>query len=169
MSPNVLPFPVHIVSAGNIHDNLIAAGCGQRWASVPVFTRTIDPRGQATIGMIRRQCTGDYKIDPIRRKVRELVGLTRKRSPASPVVEQWIGTSTDEIVRMKPSFETWRVNRWPLVERRMARSDCLRWLDRHGYPQPPKSACIGCPFHSDAVWRAGEDEAGHRYVIAESL
>lgn len=157
MSPNVLPFPIHIVSAGNIRDNLIAAGGGRRWASIPAFTRTINSYGHATIGMIRRQCTGDYKIDPIRRKVRELVGLTRKRSPASPVVEQWIGISTDEIVRMKPSFETWRVNRWPLVERRMARSDCLRWLDRHGYPRPPKSACIGCPFHSDAVWRAMRD------------
>lgn len=157
MSSNVLPFPVHIVSAGNIRDNLVAAGCGRRWASIPAFTRTIDPRGHASIGMIRRQCTGDYKIDPIRRKVRELVGLTRKRSPASPVVEQWIGISTDEIVRMKPSFEAWRVNRWPLVEQRMARSDCLRWLDRHGYPRPPKSACIGCPFHSDAAWRAMRD------------
>lgn len=154
MSPNVLPFPVHIVSAGNIRDNLIAAGCGRRWSSIPAFTRTTNRRGQVSIGMIRRQCTGDYKIDPIRRKVRELAGLTRKRSPAVPVVEQWIGISTDEIVRMKPSFERWRVNRWPLVERRMARSDCLRWLDRHGYPRPPKSACIGCPFHSDAVWRA---------------
>ncbi|MBS4001973.1 MAG: hypothetical protein KGZ91_01260 [Afipia sp.] len=157
MSPNVLPFPVHIVSAGNIRDNLIAAGCGRRWASIPAFTRTTNRRGQVSIGMIRRQCTGDYKIDPIRRKVRELAGLTRKRSPAVPVVEQWIGISTDEIVRMKPSFERWRVNRWPLVERRMARSDCLRWLDRHGYPRPPKSACIGCPFHSDAVWRAMRD------------
>lgn len=157
MSPNVLPFPVHIVSAGNIRDSLIAAGCGRRWASIPAFTRTTTRRGQVSIGMIRRQCTGDYKIDPIRRKVRELAGLTRKRSPAAPVVEQWIGISMDEIVRMKPSFETWRVNRWPLVERRMARSDCLRWLDRHGYPRPPKSACIGCPFHSDAVWRAMRD------------
>jgi len=22
----------------------------------------------------------------------------------------------------------------------------LRWLDRHGYPRPPKSACAECPF-----------------------
>jgi len=158
MSPNVLPFPVHIVSAGDIRANLMAAAEGRRWASIPAFTRRVDRQGRVSIGMIRRQCTGDYKIDPIRKKVRELVGLTRRRSPPNPVVEQWIGISMDETIRMKPSFERWRVNRWPLVELGMTRRDCLDWLRRHDYPTPPKSACIGCPYHSDAVWRAMRDE-----------
>ncbi|MBR1040736.1 hypothetical protein JQ593_17325 [Bradyrhizobium viridifuturi] len=153
MSPNVLPFPVHIVSAGNLRDNLVRAAAGERWASIPAYTRTLDHRGCMSIGMIRRQCTGDYKIDPIRRKVRELADLTRRRSPADPVVEQWIGISMDEAIRMKPSFESWRVNRWPLIELRMTRRDCLAWLSQHDYPVPPKSACIGCPYHSDAAWR----------------
>ncbi len=107
--------------------------------------------------MIRRQCTADYKLVPIRRKLRELVGLAGRRSPKWPVVEQWIGVSLDESLRMKPSAEDWQVNRWPLVERRMTRRDCLLWLARHGYPEPPKSACIGCPFHSDAAWRRLRD------------
>lgn len=155
-SPNVLPFPVHIVSAGNIREDLLKAAEGERWASIPAFTRTLKGR-RAEIGMIRRQCTKDYKIVPIRRKVRELAGLTRRRSPAFPVVEQWIGISLDEAIRMKPSFEAWQVNRWPLIERRMTRLDCLRWLERHGYPLPPKSSCVGCPFHSDAMWREIRD------------
>lgn len=58
---------------------------------------------------------------------------------------------------MKPSFEDWQVNRWPLIEKQMTRRDCLAWLKRHDYPMPPKSACIGCPFHSDAVWRQMRD------------
>ncbi len=178
MSPNVLPFPVHIVSAGDIRADLVAGAQGKRWASIPAFTRNVTPVGtelpvlgehdngetvvigsrilrteRVDVGMIRRQCTGDYKIVPIRRKVRELAGLTRRRSPKTAVVEQWIGISLDEVLRMKPSFEAWQVNRWPLIERRMSRRDCLRWLERHGYPLPPKSACIGCPFHSDAAWR----------------
>ncbi|RWO00137.1 MAG: hypothetical protein EOS07_36340, partial [Mesorhizobium sp.] len=41
-----------------------------------------------------------------------------------------------------------------LIESRMTRKDCLDWLKSHGYPKPPKSACIGCPFHSDAMWRS---------------
>lgn len=152
MSPNVLPFPVHIVSAGNIHNDLKRAAGGGRWASIPAFTRIVK-RGVPKVGMIRRQCTKDYKIVPIRRKVRELVGLTRRRSPDQPVVEQWIGISFDEIIRMKPSYEDWQVNRWPLIEQQMTRQDCLRWLARHGYPIPPKSSCVCCPFHSDAAWR----------------
>lgn len=74
MSPNVLPFPVHIVSAGNIRDGLMAAADGKRWASIPAFTRTVNRRGNVSIGMIRRQCTTTRKIEPIRRKVRELAG-----------------------------------------------------------------------------------------------
>lgn len=156
MSPNVLPFPIHIVSAGNIRADLLRAGSGARWASIPAFTRTVKRR-RLEIGMIRRQCTKDYKIVPIRRKVRELVGLTRRRSPDHPIVEQWIGISLDELMRMKPSFEAWQVNRWPLIEQRMSRPDCLRWLERHDYPIPPKSACVGCPFHSDMRWREIRD------------
>ena len=155
-SCNVLPFPVHIVSGGDIRADLLRAATGERWASIPAFTRTV--RGvRVEVGMIRRQCTKDYKIVPIRRKVRALAGLTRRRSPAAPIVEQWIGISFDEIVWMKPSFESWQVNRWPLIERAMTRRDCLRWLERHDYPIPQKSSCVGCPFHSDAEWRRLRD------------
>ena len=164
-SPNVLPFPVHVVSGGDIHADLLRAATGARWASIPAFTRTV--RGvRIEIGMIRRQCTKDYKIAPIRRKVRALAGLTRRRSPAAPVVEQWIGISFDEIVRMKPSFEAWQVNRWPLIERAMTRGDCLRWLERHDYPIPPKSSCVGCPFHSDAEWRRLRDSDAAAWASA---
>ena len=23
-------------------------------------------------------------------------------------------------------------------------------MNHHGYPEPPKSACVGCPYHNDA-------------------
>jgi hypothetical protein len=45
MSGNVLPFPVHVVSAGNIRDELLAAGAGNRWASIPAFAKTVTPAG----------------------------------------------------------------------------------------------------------------------------
>lgn len=194
MSPNVLPFPVHVVSAGNIREQLIAAGDGNRWASIPAFTRTVTPAGAelpvldeaedgeivtigtrrtdketVSIGMIRRQCTTEFKIVPIRRKVRELAGLTRKRSLDHPVVEQWIGISTDEIIRAKPSFEPWQVKRFPLIEARMSRADCIAWLTRHDYPLPPKSACIGCPFHDDARWRHMRDHDPDAWIDAVEI
>ena len=193
-TPNVLPFPVHIVSAGNLRADLIAASRGERWASIPAFTRTVTPAGSELpvydedengdlipvgsrilkterigVGMIRRQCTSSYKIVPIRRKVRDLLGIAGRRSPGSPVAEQWIGISLDEALRMKPSFEDWQVNRWPLIERGMTRQDCLRWLERHDYPLPPKSACIGCPFHSDAAWRRLRDQDPEAWDDAVSL
>jgi hypothetical protein len=65
-----------------------------------------------------------------------------------------IGISTDEAMRMKPSQEAWKVHRWPLIEKGMSRSDCLAWIERKGYPLPPKSSCIGCPFHNDHEWRS---------------
>src|SRR5262249_45435842 len=36
----------------------------------------------------------------------------------------------------------------------ISRRDCIRWLADKGYAEPPKSSCIGCPYHSDAQWRA---------------
>ena len=38
-SPDVLPFPVHVVSAGNIRDGLVRGARGERWASIPAFMR----------------------------------------------------------------------------------------------------------------------------------
>lgn len=38
-SPNILPFPVHIVSAGNIRDNLMDAAAGKRWLPFRLLRR----------------------------------------------------------------------------------------------------------------------------------
>ena len=111
---------------------------------MPVFT--------GNGGMTHRQCTNDYKITPIQKKLRELLGYQpRQRIPADSITT-WIGISTDEAIRMKPSRQAWIINRWPLIELRMSRADCLSWFTKRGYPQPPKSSCIGCPYHSDQQW-----------------
>jgi len=151
MSPNVLPFPVHIVSSGNIRQAAIdrTNTTGQKFAAIPWFTRSL----LGTEGMGRRQCTREYKLTPIQRKARELLGGKTPRAG----VEMWIGISLDEAARMKPSRVAYIVNRWPLIEKRINRRECLAWLARNGYPTPPKSSCIGCPFHSDAQWRALKD------------
>ena len=53
---------------------------------------------------------------------------------------------------MKDSDVEWVRNRWPLVELNMSRFDCIEWLQRNGYPVPPKSSCLGCPYHGDDFW-----------------
>lgn len=147
---------VHRVSAGNIkHDALISQvrgtkQAGRRWASMPYYT---DEHGQA--GMIRRQCTSEYKIQAVERCIRRTILKLkpRQRAPQEPVIRRWYGISFDEQQRTRISGDKWAVNWYPLIEKCMSRAGCHEWLESHGYPDAPRSACIGCPYHSDAEWR----------------
>ena len=104
-------------------------------------------------GMGRRQCTEHYKIRPIQRKIRELLGLSMgQRVPADTTVELWLGISTDETIRMKTSSDRWIHNRYPLIAVGMSRKDCLEWWGAR-YDRPlERSACIGCPYQSRHRW-----------------
>ena len=158
-----LPFPVRRISGGNIRDNIITSTktTGGRFAAVPWFT--------SNGGMGRRQCTREYKINPIQKEQRRLLGYApRKRIPERSV-EVWIGISVDEIQRMKDPLNKWQVNRWPLIEAGMSRKDCLRWMAERKYPEPPKSACIGCPFHSNAMWRDMRDNDPESWADAVAM
>lgn len=145
----LLPFPVHRVSAGNLKEEILTAMRGRRSRIVarpPFLTKSG--------GMLRRQCTSEFKIIPIQRKVRELAGIVpHSRGPKDVTVEQLIGISTDEAGRMKDSRFRWIRHRFPLIELGMSRRDCLTWLTKQGYHQPPKSACTFCPYHDDRMWR----------------
>lgn len=167
MSGNVLPFPVYVVGKdSSLHEDLMRgtnSGGKRRYAAIPAFLS--NPGGED--GMGRRQCTKEYKIEPLIKKQRELLGyLPRKRIPAG-AMEVWIGISTDESIRMKPSRNTWSTHRWPLIEQGMARHDCLLWMERNGYPRPPKSACTFCPFRSNVEWRnlRDTDPAGWQQAV----
>lgn len=152
-----LPFFVHHVTQGNLRQNILDAvnTTGQRFATVPWFT--INPDGSH--GMGRRQCTSEYKLMPIRLKKRELLGYKARERIPHGNIETLIGISTDEAYRMKPSRDSWDKNVWPLIDMRMSRQDCLNWMEANGYPAPPKSSCLGCPYHSDDQWREVKADA----------
>lgn len=159
----VLPFSIHWVSAGNLRQDAIAGSSKQagNFAAVPWFTRNAD----GSDGMGRRECTAHYKLDPIRRKLVEMMNGKRPKGG----VEMWVGISTDEVSRMKPSRVQYVVNRWPLIERRMNRHACRHWLESHGWTAP-KSACIGCPFRSDEQWQAlTQDEVADAIIVDEAI
>jgi len=152
-----LTFPVVRVQKGNLRAEQVSARVrghkadGDRWASLPYFTY-----GENGTGKVKRQCTSEYKIQPIEFYLRRTVmGLAKgQRASRTPVITQWRGISIDEASRMKPSREPWMIVRYPLaMEHSMSRHDCLIWMQRHGYPEPPRSACIGCPFHHNDEWR----------------
>lgn len=156
-----LSFPLYRVSAGNLRNDIIKKtnSTGQRFAAVPWF---VLDRGK--IGMGRRQCTSEYKLRPIQRKVVELTGGRKKAS-----CEMWIGISTDEVIRMRPSRVQYIVNKYPLVEGGISRNDCLKWFENNMLPRPPKSSCIGCPFHSDNQWRDLRDHSPDEWKDAVEL
>lgn len=145
-----LSYPVLIVQHSNIKEDLIKGqnSTGQRLASIPFFLKNSD--GSAGLG--RRQCTYEYKIMPLHRKTASILkekGL--KKRPGT--VAMLIGISTDELGRLKPSRVKYIVHEWPLIDKRMSRLDCRRWMRENGYPEPPRSACLGCPFHSNKEWK----------------
>jgi len=145
--------PLLTVSGGNLRTDVLARTASGRSVAQLPFHLAVEDRNTGTgHGILRRNCTRDYKIVPIQRQLRALAGMTGKRWRGEPV-EQWLGISYDEVGRMRDSRDKWIMLRYPLVERRMRRSDCVTWLESNGFPTPPKSACIGCPFHGDATWQ----------------
>lgn len=166
----------------------------RRYASMPVFVKNAD----GSVGMVNRQCTKEYKIEPIEKLIRRkfLKLSPGQRAPKNIVIDHWFGISSDEPERAKPPGrevrkkvgtekdlfgdevpvyeKVWTPTRWkthsyPLFNLRMfpdgatgdfddgfqivkSRTGCLQWMRDHGFPEPPRSACQGCPFHSDQEW-----------------
>ncbi|HEV2327371.1 MAG TPA: hypothetical protein VGY56_01130, partial [Verrucomicrobiae bacterium] len=79
---------------------------------------------------------------------------------------QWIGISVDEAHRMKDSRKSYISNRWPLVEQNILRRQCLDWMAGKGYPKPPRSACVFCPYHHDNEWRRLKTEEPRAFAQA---
>lgn len=153
-----LPFPVYRVSRGSLTE--AALRVRQRKDGAGGHTQNLIPAhvlkpGQLP-GFMGRACTGDFKVRVLEAAARIIGGV--KRGQKSLAVVQWIGISLDEAHRMKPSRLAWSRHEWPLIDLRMKRHDCLRWMEAKGYPKPPRSACVYCPFHSDAEWRRLRDE-----------
>ncbi|GAK12219.1 hypothetical protein JCM19039_1968 [Geomicrobium sp. JCM 19039] len=99
-----------------------------------------------------RQCTHEYKIKPIKDFVRRELGY-ETRQKIKETVHMWRGISTDEIQRVKGSEDKWIAYEHPLIDKNMNRLDCMNYIERAGYSVPPKSSCIGCPFHNNYTWR----------------
>jgi hypothetical protein len=163
-----LPFPVKRITHGSLPE-LVTTVKARRGGGyyvengIPAFV--LNPDGSQ--GLIQRQCTRTFKIDPIRKCAREIGQI--KRGQKTVGVIQWIGISLEEIYRMKDSREPWQQNRWPLVERRMNRADCKRWMAARGFPSAPRSACYFCPYHSDAEWRRLQREEPEEFAKAVDL
>jgi hypothetical protein len=118
-------------------------------------------------GMLPIQCSKEFKTRPVQTLIREIIGLVPKqRGPKTVEVTQWLGISLDESHRMKTCEMKFVENRYPLIEMRMSRTDCLRWMEEKGYPMPPKSSCVFCPFKGDKQWMEMRDNEPYDWRLA---
>jgi hypothetical protein len=151
-----LSFPIYMVSKGDLKQDMLDTvnGTSKRYKnflSVPVYTIN-SKTGKK--GLLRRQCTSEYKILPVNKKIRELLGVGyRKRVPKDTTVEVLMGISFDEIIRMKDNRLKYINNIYPLIDKKMRRSDCIKWMKQNNYPTPPRSACTFCPYHTNTEWK----------------
>jgi 3'-phosphoadenosine 5'-phosphosulfate sulfotransferase (PAPS reductase)/FAD synthetase len=92
-----------------------------------------------------RHCTDKWKIKPMHRYLTE-------HYPGE-MLKVVIGFAYDEIQRVNSTRwkdqEVW----YPLIEKKMTRDDCVRYIISKGFPVPPKSGCFYCPFQRLDQWK----------------
>ena len=153
--------PLHRSCYKNLLNDLLnqTNSSGNRFASIPAFTMNDGAKG-----MLRRQCTYEYKITQVNKKIREIIGIQgRKRLPK---IEIYQGITVDEAHRMTIPQEKWKINVYPFCgyrvypdgrcdkmdSRVMSRNDIFNWYEEKKLPLPEKSSCVFCPFQSDQNW-----------------
>jgi hypothetical protein len=162
-SGNVLPYPIIVVKPGDLADDILksAEDRTQRVSNPPLYTVK---DGKA--GMLGRSCTRDYKIYGVRREAKRIY-QERHGKVSEGCIKMWIGISSDEASRWSESAVKYIENRHPFLEKAtnvsggsglwFSRNDCAKWLAKHGYPTPTKSACSFCPMRSNASWKQLRD------------
>ena len=146
-----LSYPIYRVTWRDLKQDILDAAQGEyKGFTAPFYT--LSEEGKK--GILRRQCTADYKIKPVTQKIRQLLGYGKgERVKKGTKVELVMGISYDEMFRMRENRLKYVTNCYPLVELEMRRNHCLDWMEKNNYPTPPRSACTFCPFHSNVEWR----------------
>lgn len=149
--------PVVTVQERNVRDDsLNAAELNKGYYFMPVFMT----KNGGNLMMSRRLCTDRYKLIPIRKQIRNWLQVKPKQRIPEDAVNIQMGISLDEAKRMSLPSAKWYFNSFPLVDMLMTRNDCIKWLrDNYNGLNVIKSACIGCPFHSNKEWRSIYDSA----------
>lgn len=121
---------------------------GRGIATPPYFTKN----EYGDMGILRRQCTKTYKIEPITKKQREILGYKPRVRIPQGHSRLWLGISTDELGRAKPSLNKWMVNIFPLLELRLDRTACATYCYKELGYAVKKSACFFCPYKHQEEW-----------------
>lgn len=153
---------LHKANYKNLQADLLSQNnsSSNRFASIPAFTKGADGK----TGMLRRQCTSEYKIAQVNKKIREIYNLPGRSR--FPIMEIWQGITLDEMTRMAIPQEKWKINVYPFCGYKVypdgkcekiegfqkTRNDIINWYKEKGLPIPEKSSCKFCPFQSNENW-----------------
>ena len=92
-----------------------------------------------------RDCTGKFKISPIRKYLRETYGKKE-------TFEMNIFIDYSESHRMRTPDVKYIINKYPLVERKLKRDQLKEIIKSKGYIVPIKSGCYFCCFTTKSGW-----------------
>lgn len=129
-------------------------------------------RQQIPVAGPNRLCTTIAKVERFEAWLTQRYGAVE--------VEVWIGFEAGEESRAKKDpnagtkrkrkpGEAVRVNRFPLIEWKLCRCRCEKYIRSLGLPVPRKSACVFCPYASKGDWQVLARELPAQFVSVASL
>lgn len=169
--------PLLVVQKKNLYKDLLNSenSTGQRWSSIPAYTKGDGGK----VGMLRRQCTHEYKIVQVDTAIREQLDVDSLRGWE---IRVWKGISSDEWDRMNNPEQLWKIHVYPFTgyevtregsfrladdrRRVMTRSEIVAWYLHKGLPVPPKSSCVFCPYQSEYSWASMKKDEPEDYEAA---
>jgi len=105
---------------------------------IPIFKKK-----EGGVQKLRTSCNDKWKVSVIRKWLLEQ-GVKQYIS--------LIGISTDEAHRQRKAHKKYYKNTYPLIEFGMDRQDCIDYITRLGWPEPPRSSCFICGQQDDGAW-----------------
>jgi hypothetical protein len=117
---------------------------------IPAFTTEGDG-----VGKLPTYCSNEWKLRVVQRWATNQ-GVTS--------ADMWMGFSTDELKRATVRQGKWQ-RRFPLLELRMSRGDCIK-LATDTFGPPPRSSCWMCPNKSAHEWQLLKTESPNDFAKA---
>lgn len=147
---------------------------GRKRGNIPVFVKNAD----GSRGQLKRGCTEVAKISAVENEIKKILGIKTWKQAETNSVIQIFGISSDEIQRIRISSVRATTYSYPLVLHNTTsdksplwrrpvinRLDCLE-ISKENNINPPRSACVFCPYHSNAEWQRLKDDEPAEFARA---
>lgn len=163
----LLNIPFYSLSKSIYKDTLSGIANNKRISSLPFYTKPKTPYGKP--GRLKRQCTSDFKIKLVHKKIREILGVKKLNQKYN--IKVWVGYNASEpqrISRKRKEIRTdWETIAVPFYNVDIKRSSITtkkyfdknihrdyieKYLRKFNFEYLVKSGCKACPNMSDLMW-----------------